>query len=60
MAGRLVAIILLNGGGAGAQSGEIPAGFGPIDSSFRAFMQSHSLPGASLAIAKDGRLVHNP
>ena len=40
-----------------AQSADIPAGFEPLDSSFRVFLQTYSLPGASLAIAKDGRLV---
>jgi hypothetical protein len=40
-----------------AQSGDIPAGFEPLDTSFRAFLQTYALPGASLAIAKDGRLV---
>ena len=40
-----------------AQSADIPAGFEPLDTSFRAFLQIHALPGASLAIAKDGRLV---
>ena len=32
-------------------------GFEPIDVAFRAFIEANSLPGASLAIAKDGRLV---
>jgi N-acyl-D-amino-acid deacylase len=40
-----------------AQPGNVPAGFEPLDNSFRAFLQTNALPGASLAIAKDGRLV---
>jgi hypothetical protein len=38
-----------------AQSQAIPAGFEGIDTSFRAFLQTYSFPGASIAIAKDGR-----
>jgi uncharacterized protein (TIGR03437 family) len=34
-----------------------PPGFEQIESAFLAFMQANHLPGASLAIARDGRLV---
>jgi len=39
------------------QPADIPPGFERVDRSFRAYLQSHSLPGAAIAIAKDGRLV---
>jgi uncharacterized protein (TIGR03437 family) len=51
-----LAIILLSGI-APAQSGDLPAGFEPIDAAFRAFLETYSLPGAAIAIAKEGRLV---
>jgi uncharacterized protein (TIGR03437 family) len=40
-----------------AQSTDTPSGFEQIESAFLAFMQAHNLPGASLAIARNGRLV---
>ena len=40
-----------------AQAPNAPPGFEPIENQFLAFMQAHNLPGASLAIARNGRLV---
>ena len=40
-----------------AQPTDTPPGFEQIESAFLAFMQANDLPGASLAIARNGRLV---
>src|SRR5579872_1435695 len=40
-----------------AQGPDDPPGFESVERAFVAFMQSHNLPGASLAIASNGRLV---
>jgi N-acyl-D-amino-acid deacylase len=40
-----------------AQPTDTPPGFEKIESAFLAFMQTNHLPGASLSIAKDGRLL---
>ena len=37
--------------GAQSQTPDVLPGFQPIDNAFRAFMQTHNLPGAALAIA---------
>jgi uncharacterized protein (TIGR03437 family) len=50
-----VTILLL--GEARAQPTDAPPGFEKIESAFLAFMQANHLPGASLAIARNGRLV---
>ena len=39
------------------QAEDAPAGFEQIESAFLGFMQANALPGASLAIAKNGKLV---
>src|SRR5579871_5400748 len=39
-----------------AQPAVTPPGFEPIENALLAFMQSHNLPGASIAIARNGRL----
>src|SRR5262245_34320157 len=39
------------------QGPDPPSGFEQIESAFRGFMQANALPGASLAIAKNGKLV---
>ena len=49
--------VVLMLGVARAQTDDVPAGFEPLDSAFRTFLQTKSIPGASIAIAKDGRLV---
>lgn len=36
---------------------DLPEGFEPIDRSFQTFMRAQGVPGASLAIVKNGRLV---
>src|SRR5690349_10939809 len=50
---QVAAAILLLQAEARAQS----TGFDQIENAFLAFMQTHNLPGASLAIARNGRLV---
>jgi len=40
-----------------AQPTDTPPGFDQIESAFLGFMQANDLPGASLAIARNGRLV---
>jgi N-acyl-D-amino-acid deacylase len=49
------AILLLTR--AWAQPADVPAGFDRIENGLLAFMQRHNLPGASVAVAKEGRLV---
>src|SRR5690348_11584071 len=39
------------------QAVDTPEGFEPIESALLGFMQANALPGASLAIAKNGKLV---
>src|SRR6516225_4024405 len=50
-----VAILLLVE--ARAQPTDTPPGFEQIESAFLSFMQANNVPGASLAIARNGRLV---
>jgi len=52
-----VLAIILSSGVVRGQTGDVPAGFDVIDSAFRSLLETNSLPGASIAIAKDGRLV---
>src|SRR5262249_36738941 len=52
---RLTALALAVLASARAQS--LPTGFEKIDSAFQAILDTHNIPGGSLAIAKDGRLV---
>ena len=54
---RAVAMAFLLLADAPAQALNGPPGFEPIESAFIAFMKAHDLPGASLAIASNGRLV---
>src|SRR5262245_58978967 len=42
---------------ASARAQSLPAGFETIESAFEAVLDTHNIPGGSLAIAKDGRLV---
>jgi uncharacterized protein (TIGR03437 family) len=53
----MVAFAILLLGEARAQPTDTPPGFEQIESAFLAFMQANHVPGASLAIARDGRLV---
>jgi N-acyl-D-amino-acid deacylase len=54
---QLVAIAILLLAQARAQPTDTPSGFEQIESTFLAFMQANNLPGASLAVARNGRLV---
>lgn len=54
---RVVAVTVPLMAAAPAQVPGVPPGFEPIESAFLNFMHAHSLPGASLAIARNGRLV---
>jgi N-acyl-D-amino-acid deacylase len=54
---RSVAVALVLLAHISAQAAEIPPGFEPIENAFLAFMQANGLPGTSLAIARNGRLV---
>jgi N-acyl-D-amino-acid deacylase len=52
-----VILSLLLFAAAHGQAEDAPAGFEQIESAFLGFMQANALPGASLAIAKNGKLV---
>jgi CubicO group peptidase (beta-lactamase class C family) len=54
---RVVAAVSLLLAQTRAQPTDTPPDFEQIESAFLAFMQANHLPGASLAIAKNGRLV---
>ncbi|HLJ17139.1 MAG TPA: serine hydrolase domain-containing protein [Bryobacteraceae bacterium] len=54
---RTVAWIVLLLASAPAQVPDAPPGFEHIESAFLTFLLAHSLPGASLAIARNGRLI---
>src|SRR5438105_2585821 len=54
---RIVAAVILLLSETRAQPTDTPPGFEQIESAFLAFMQANNLPGASLAVARNGRLV---
>src|SRR5215831_7297896 len=54
---QLVAVAILLLAQARAQPSNPPPGFEQIESTFLALMQANNLPGASLAVARNGRLV---
>jgi N-acyl-D-amino-acid deacylase len=54
---RALIVTLLLLAGARGQSSDTPLGFEQIESAFLGFMTANALPGASLAIAKNGKLV---
>ena len=51
----MLALLLL--AGAPGHASDTPSGLEQIESAFRGFMQANALPGASLAIARNGKLV---
>src|SRR5499433_3787748 len=53
--GRVILALLLVG--AHGRASDTPPGFEQIESAFLGFMKANALPGASLAIAKNGKLV---
>jgi uncharacterized protein (TIGR03437 family) len=54
---RAIAVTVVLLADARAQATDTPPGFEQIESAFLEFMQANQLPGASLAIARNGRLV---
>src|SRR5215471_17521695 len=56
-AGGAVILTLLMLVDAHGQASDTPPGFEQIESAFLGFMKANALPGASLAIAKNGKLV---
>ncbi|PWU10258.1 MAG: hypothetical protein C5B51_04595 [Terriglobia bacterium] len=54
---RALILTLLFLTGARGEGSETPPGFEPVESAFLGFMTANALPGASLAIAKNGKLV---